>query len=143
MYLYRNIFTRMLTTKQNEIMIKNTTQWNRSTQQHHHFSLSLWNNVSSMYVLSSVTMSFEVEVQLQHSSFKDTLEATLLAYFPLVVNDFERYVFIGRSRVDSDQLKDEAKEHTNAKRHNKQVYSQERLEYHNIQSSLNILESIK
>jgi hypothetical protein len=49
-------------------------------------------------------MSLEVKVQLQDSSLEDTLEATLPAHLPLVVDNLEGHVFIGGARVESKHI---------------------------------------
>ena len=46
-------------------------------------------------------MLLKVKVELQHTSIKHISKAMPLNHFPLFVNDFKGYVFIGRTSMES------------------------------------------
>ena len=53
--------------------------------------------------LAPVALASEVEVEVQDAALEGALEALLVAVLPLLVQDLERNVLVGRPRVEAQQ----------------------------------------
>lgn len=54
---------------------------------------------------SAVAIALEVEVEVQDAALKGGLEAFLVAIFPLLVEDLESDVLVGRPRMEYEQAR--------------------------------------